>query len=273
MAETADSENSQRLERPVRGEEPPGDYYYTESRIYLYEDSRKPDERLSKLARRLESGRENLYLALEQLAARGILKHVEYELIGAVDEDSFDFDQLSEGKKQLIAVIGAIRLTSQRDNLVLLDEPDTHLNPQWSWEYPEMLENSFSDSQQDHSSVLIATHDPVLISGLERHQVLIADTDDAGQTKLTHPHRNPRGQGIANLLCSSEFFGLPSSLDKNTQTLMDERLRLSIKKPLTESEKQRLEELNEKLEILQPGISERDPEFVEFLRSRHESEA
>ena len=54
---------------------------------------------------------------------------------------------------------------------------------------------------------------------------------------------------------------------------MDERLRLSIKKPLTESEKQRLEELNEKLEILQPGISERDPEFVEFLRSRHESEA
>ena len=172
----------------------------------MYEDSRKPDERLSKLARRLESGRENLYLALEQLAARGILKHVEYELIGAVDEDSFDFDQLSEGKKQLIAVIGAIRLTSQRDNLVLLDEPDTHLNPQWSWEYPEMLENSFSDSQQDHSSVLIATHDPVLISGLERHQVLIADTDDAGQTKLTHPHRNPRGQGIANLLCSSEFF-------------------------------------------------------------------
>jgi hypothetical protein len=24
-------------------------------------------------------------------------------------------------------------------NLVLLDAPDTHVNPQWSWEYPEML--------------------------------------------------------------------------------------------------------------------------------------
>jgi hypothetical protein len=69
-------------------------------------------------------------------------------------------------------------------------------------------------------------------------------------------------------LCSSEFFGLPSSLDKETQKLLDERLNISIKLQLTAQDKARLKTLNEQLEIL-PGVSERDPDFVAFLRQRH----
>lgn len=53
---------------------------------------------------------------------------------------------------------------------------------------------------------------------------------------------------------------------------MDERLKLSLKESLTEADKQRLRELNQKLEILQSGISERDPDYVAFLRSRYEGE-
>jgi hypothetical protein len=117
----------------------------------------------------------------------------------------------------------------------------------------------------------MATHDPVTISGLVAQQVFLANASGTDQAVFEHPRRNPRGQGIANLLCSSEFFGLPSSLDKKTQRLMDERLGLSMKETLSEADKQRLRELNEMLEILQPGISERDPDYVEFLRSRREA--
>ena len=119
---------------------------------------------------------------------------------------------------------------------------------------------------------LVLTHDPVVISGLVRTQVFLANGDGSGRSTFEHPIRHPRGQGIANLPCSSEFFGLPSSLDKKTQGLMDERLKLSLKESLTEEDKQRLRDLNQKLEILQPGISERDPAFVAFLRSRYEAE-
>lgn len=80
--------------------------------------------------------------------------------------------------------------------------------------------------------------------------------------------RAPRGQGVANILCSSEFFGLPSSLDKETQKLLDERIVLSIKRELTTEDKARLKRLNELLNIL-PGVTERDPEYVAFLRQRH----
>lgn len=227
-----------------------------------------PNRGLDAFAKRLERAGENVYLGLESLRARGMLKSVSFLLKGRNAEQPFEFDHLSEGEKQLLAVIGALTLTNQRDNLVLLDEPDTHLNPHWSWDYPSMLTAAFDSEQLSHSTVLMATHDPVMISGMTRDQVLLALTPGTDRPLFSRPHRHPRGQGVANLLCSSEFFGLPSSLDKETQKLLDERLKISIKPTLSASDKRRLKELNEQLEIL-PGVSERDPEYVAFLRQRH----
>lgn len=272
LAETANFERSKRVESPILEEGKNVDYSFSEKRIYTYEEKHDPESRLHRLAERLQRGGDNLYVALEHLAARGILKRVDYMIIKQTRHGTFNFDQLSEGEKQLIAVIGAIRLTNKKHNLILLDEPDTHLNPQWSWEYPEMLNQAFDAAQKEHSTVLMATHDPVVISGLVREQVFVANGSDEETSTFHHPIRHPRGQGVANLICSSEYFGLPSSLDKETQVLMDERLKLSLKRELTEDDKQRLRELNENLEFLQAGISERDPDYVAFLRSRYEME-
>ena len=135
-----------------------------------------------------------------------------------------------------------------------------------------MLSEAFNEQQRRRSTVLMATHNPVMISGLMRNQVLLAHPSSNGASTFTRPVRNPRGQGVANLLCSQEFFGLPSSLDKETQKLLDERLEISIKQDLTDAERMRLKELNEQLEItMAPGISERDPEYVKYLRERHGS--
>jgi ABC-type methionine transport system ATPase subunit len=191
-------------------------------------------------------------------------------LVGGVDDEPFEFDQLSEGEKQLLAVVGALQLINRPDNLVLLDEPDTHLNPQWTWDYPSMLTYAFDAEQRRRSTVLIATHTPIMISGMTRDQVLLARQPTDEGPAFTRPRRHPRGQGIANLLCSSEYFGLPSSLDKETQKLMDERLAISVKEILSEGDKARLKALNAQLEFLSPGVSERDPDYVDFLRHRAE---
>jgi hypothetical protein len=131
-----------------------------------------------------------------------------------------------------------------------------------------MLAEAFGPDPLQRSTVLMATHDPVIISGMVREQVVMAQKPSPEQPLFSRPRRNPRGQGVANLLCSSEFFGLPSSLDKETQKLMDERLAISIKLKLNADDKARLKALNEQLEIL-PGVSERDPDYVAFLRQRH----
>jgi energy-coupling factor transporter ATP-binding protein EcfA2 len=266
--ETASSEESRRiLRQPVQETEEAQDY--NEVRTYHFEPGSQGGKGLTGLADRLAKGGDNIYLALEHLRARGIFASVSYRLVGSIEDEPFEFDQLSEGEKQLLAVVGALQLTNRPDNLVLLDEPDTHLNPRWSWDYPSMLTDALDAEQRRRSTVLIATHTPIMISGMTRDQVLLARrTADAGPA-FTRPRRHPRGQGIANLLCSSEYFGLPSSLDKETQKLMDERLEISVKEFLTEADKARLKALNAQLEILSPGVSERDPDFVEFLRQRH----
>lgn len=243
---------------------------HTEIRTYRFSDGEREGKSIRELARRLGED-DNLYLALEHLKARGILEEVNYRLQGSKGTDAFEFDHLSEGEKQLIAVVGAIWLTNQPDNLVLLDEPDTHLNPHWSWDYTEMLTEALKSEQKLRSTVLMATHDPVMISGLTKEQVLLANAPADKIPTFVHPQRNPRGQGIANLLCSSEFFGLPSSLDKQTQKLLDERLKLSLKPKLDDADKGRLKKLNLDLEIITPGVSERDPNFVAFLRHKYES--
>jgi len=267
--ETASSEQSQRIERRQL-QDAREELDYTEQRSYGFDPGSQGAKGLENLADRLARGGDNLYLALEHLRARGIFTAVSFQLVGRVDDEPFEFDQLSEGEKQLLAVVGALQLVNRPDNLVLLDEPDTHLNPQWSWDYPSMLTDAFDAEQRSRSAVLIATHTPIMISGMTREQVLLARQPSNDGPAFARPRRHPRGQGIANLLCSSEYFGLPSSLDKETQKLMDERLSLSVKQVLTEKDKARLKLLNSQLEILSPGISERDPEYVEFLRHRAE---
>jgi energy-coupling factor transporter ATP-binding protein EcfA2 len=242
---------------------------FQEERTYLYHDG--PHGGISDLATRLEKEGENAYLALEHLRSQGIFKSITYKLKGRDSRETFGFAQLSEGEKQLLAVLGSLHLTHQSDNLALLDEPDTHLNPHWSWDYSSMLIEALRPHSLSRSTVLLTTHDPVMISGMVREQVLLAHSTSADSQRFSRPLRSPRGQGIANLLCSSEYFGLPSSLDKETQKLLDERLAISIKPQLSERDKARLRALNAQLEMM-PGISERDPALVEFLRQRYRAE-
>jgi energy-coupling factor transporter ATP-binding protein EcfA2 len=249
---------SRRRAKDVQGrsEEAP---FYVETRTYTFGPFPAGRNSIRDLAARLEKGGDNLYLALEHLKARGIFRGASFKIRRRGCKVAFAFENLSEGEKQLLAVIGGIRLTNQQDSLILLDEPDTHLNPKWSWEYWEMLDAAFRDMNPAPQAILLTTHNPVMISGLTREQVLLAPG-------FARPRRDPKGQGIANLLCSSEFFGLPSSLDKESQKLLEERLRLTVKPALDGSDRKRLLKLNQLLEMVLPGVSERDPKYVRYLR-------
>ena len=121
--ETAFSQESQRLNKG-RTEDPDEEGTYSETRIYRFRDDLQSSGSIRQLADRLVNSGDNLYLALEHLRARGIFRSVSFQLRGGDGSDVFTFDQLSEGEKQLVAVIGAIQLINRPDNLVLLDEPD-----------------------------------------------------------------------------------------------------------------------------------------------------
>lgn len=229
-----------------------------ETRVY-----KLSTDQLRQIGAVLERRETNLYSMLQALSARKILVGNDFDIVHQGTQTNYRTDALSEGEKQLLCVIGGLTLSKNNECLVLLDEPDTHLNPAWSWRYDNLLKQALTSQQRTTSSTIIATHDPILISGLTREQVFIA-RNEGDQLIYAPPYRDPRGQGVANILVS-EYFGLPSSLDENTQSLLDERLLLAYKpEALTAEEKQRLSDINSRLDSLGLTISFRDPAYREF---------
>lgn len=234
-----------------------------ELRTYVFSN-----QDIEKVGAILERRNTNLFSMLKLLDAKKLLHEIDFGVVNSVSGAVYKVDDLSEGEKQLLCVLGGLKLSSQKECLVLLDEPDTHLNPNWSWEYDSLLKYTLDEEQKKKSTVLLATHDPVLISGLIKEQVLIARIEE-GILKYEQPFRDPRGQGVANVL-TSEYFGLPSSLDKNTQDLLEERLDLASKpEKLTDDERDRLKNINSLLKYLGLTISFRDPNYRDFEIERY----
>lgn len=237
-----------------------------ERRTYIFDQTS-----LEKIGNSARGRGTNVFDMLQVLKMKNILVSVDFAIVHVDKITQFQFEELSEGEKQLISVVGGLHLTNQRECLILLDEPDTHLNPVWTWKYNSLLKNAINREYENSSTVLITTHNPIMISGLTKDQVLIAHKEN-GRLTYSNPYRDPRGQGVANVL-TSEFFGLPSSLDEYTQSLMDERLALACKDgKLTALEVLRLGDINDYLEQLGLTISFRDPQYSEFEKLKYSSQ-
>ena len=182
------------------------------------------------------------------------------------DDSVVTFNELSEGEQQLLTVLGLMKFTEKEEALFLLDEPDTHLNPKWKFEYLQLIEDI--SGKNENSQVILSTHDPIVISGLEKETITIFDKKD-GITEIRQPEKNPRGMGIAGLL-TSDLFDLPTALDSITQDELDEKRRLTFKKDKTQDEKKRLKSLDESLEKLGFTMTTRDPLYSKFLERLYE---
>lgn len=139
-------------------------------------------------------------------------------------DGSLTFRELSEGEQQLLSVVGLLRFTKETEALFLLDEPDTHLNPAWGMKYLEIL-NDIAEPGSD-SQVLMATHDPLALTSLQRNQVVVMERDEtSGRVSAFRPDVDPRGLGVVGILRSA-MFGLRTTLDLPTQGKLDRRFEL-----------------------------------------------
>lgn len=184
-------------------------------------------------------------------------------------DEGLEFSGLSEGEQQLLTVLGLLKFTNEEESLFLLDEPDTHLNPNWKLEYIGLLQNVFGNNK--HSHVLIVTHDPLVVGSLKKEQVKIFSFKDSERhIEISSPDEDPVGMGFAGLL-TSELFGLAAALDLETQKKLDRKRELATKEePLLESEKIELKYLDDQLDKLGFLSAFRDPLYSKFLKAVRE---
>jgi len=171
------------------------------------------------------------------------------------------FRELSEGEQQLLTVLGLLKFTGDEDSLFLLDEPDTHLNPSWAIKYLRFLRDFVPNHETSH--LLMVTHHPLAIAELKKQQVQVMWEDEEHKVHSREPYVDPRGIGFMSTL--TEVFGVNTTLDLETQRLVDDRNELAHIQERTPQQDDTLAVLNDKLNRLGFSIENREPLYNEFL--------
>lgn len=85
--------------------------------------------------------------------------------------DSFTFDGLSSGQKEIVSTLFLIwHYTQERPAVVLIDEPELHLNAQWHRRFMNSL-----SSLAPHNQYIVATHSVDVMDSVEKDRRLLLE--------------------------------------------------------------------------------------------------
>lgn len=228
--------------------------------LYLFIPS---EDALRGLAEAYDSQKE-FFKELETTWINDLIAETRIKLRRSETSNHVTFQDLSEGEQQLLTVLGLLKFTKDDESLFLLDEPDTHLNPLWKFEYLQTLEEVVGPHSK--SQMLIATHDPLVIGGLTKNQVRVF-VREKDRISCIEPEEDPRGMGFAGLL-KSPLFGLRATVDPNTLELLDRRAALYAKgQARSEADDEEMKTLSDELAQLGFTREFRDPYFEQFSKA------
>ena len=236
-----------------------------QSRLYLYINSK---ERFRELIRnKYDDDKIRLFNALESIHLSDLMQDVKINVIKEKVPGELSMNELSEGEKQLLTVLGLLKFTKDNESLILLDEPDTHLNPIWKWKYLDFIDKVVN--RADRTQIIFCTHDPLVIGNLKKNQVQIFKKDlKSKKTYVTTPNISPREMSVSKIL-SSELFGIPSMMSKKYEDLLNRKRVLQAKLlngDLLESEKNDFERLQKYFDAMGQNDDTADSRYNRFLK-------
>jgi ABC-type cobalamin/Fe3+-siderophores transport system ATPase subunit len=192
----------------------------------------------------------NLFRHLESTYISNLIDRIVIRIRKTSSNDVIEFTELSEGEQQLITIIGLLLFTSEENTLFLLDEPDTHLNPNWQRDYLGLF-NRYSHAK--NSQIIISTHSPLLVQSADEAGLILLKLEEG------RPVSNSDGAFISNWridqVLTSEFFGLKSSRPAQLDEYMAVRTEILAKANITEDDLDRLQSYENQFGVLPTGES------------------
>lgn len=241
----------------------------TQDRIYLYLKDRQT---FSDLVELKYKNKIELFNALESIHISDLLYDVKIKVQKENVSDELGMSELSEGEKQLITVLGLLKFTKDDESLILLDEPDTHLNPVWKWKYLDYLNKVVK--RKESTQIIFCSHDPLVIGNLKKNQVQIFKINEEGKTEVFNPFISPREMSVSKIL-TSELFGVPSLMSKKLEDLLNQKRFLQAKLTqgeLGEQEKKDFERLKDYFDKIGIDDVTADSRYNRFLQLTSEKE-
>lgn len=136
----------------------------------------------------------------------------------------------------------------EEPSVVIIDEIDLHLHPQWQRIVRDTLTHHFPNTQ-----FICTAHSPIMAQSSENENLAVVKRSGA-EIIIENDPEIVKGWRIGQIL-TSELFDINSERGPNIQKLVTERRKILDKKGLTNLDKSRLEELDlelNELPILDP---------------------
>ena len=169
------------------------------------------------------------------------------------DANWVEFRHLSEGQRNMAALVGDIawkaaqlnphlgeRALKETPGIVLIDEIDMHLHPEWQRMIVRILQEVFPEIQ-----FICATHSPQIIGEVPAEEVRILHLSD--------DYSPPYSQGIDSNRVLEEVMQSSSRRDEAEELL--HQLAIAI-------DDENFTEAGKRLEVLEAALGENDPEII-----------
>ena len=167
--------------------------------------------------RHQNSGGEDQLRMARRLTRAGIVQMADVTLRRELSGRRIGITDASSGELSLVVTLLGIASSIEDGSLILLDEPEISLHPQWQSEYLGRLTAAFSAFEGCH--FVLATHSPTLVAGAGPELTNIVDLEDPAST----PIELSSGRSVDEVLLST--FGVVTNNNLHLRDLLVSALR------------------------------------------------
>jgi len=130
-----------------------------------------------------------------------------------------DYVSLSDGEHQQALILGLFTMISQENAIFILDEPESHFNPQWRIKFAQRILDL--PGERGNQEVLLTSHAPFVPADLPREQVLIFARDGA-KLSVSHPKMETFGANFDRIL--QHCFGIQPPISQIARDTIEDLL-------------------------------------------------
>lgn len=189
---------------------------------------------------------DDLFRKLQPIRRAGFLNLIGVEVTHQSGLVS-DLRSASSGTLSMVSALIALASVIDNGSLLLIDEPELSLHPEWQVKYIDLLVKTFGRYRGCH--FVVATHSPMVISELPSHAEVISLDQDG-----LPPTRELQGQSADFLL--AEAFGLPTNGNLYIKDRIVEALRLVANGKARSTQ---FKEILNDLQKFEGGLGDDDP--------------
>lgn len=202
-------------------------YYYDENTLVDYEASVtfKIKEEYEKIKQCIEE--------IDKLSYGDFSKCFDFELLSY--DGNVKFSELSSGEQSLIEkyMIIIYQILLEETEIILLDEPDVLLHPNWAKIFIKKLIDILTQDtmlQEKKLHIIISTHSPFLLSDIPQENVIFLENGEQ-----VYPNIETFGANIHTLL-SHGFFMKDGLMGEFAKSKINEAIKYLNQKELTKEE-------------------------------------